>query len=71
MKNNQLIDFYSHKLNSAQQNYMMTEHELLSIIQCLKEFQGILLNQWIKVNTDHKNLVTEMSGSTSQKVTRW
>ena len=50
------IAFYGRKLNSAQFNYITTEHKLLSIIETLKEFRNILLGQQIKVSTDHKRI---------------
>ena len=47
------IAFFSWKLYAAQQKYSVTELELLSIIEMLKEFRGMLWGQRIKVYTDH------------------
>ena len=55
-QNNKPIAFYSKKLQPAQRQYTTTEHELLSIIETLKEFKNILLGQQIVVYTDNKNL---------------
>ena len=48
------IVFYSRKLNPTQVNSITKEHELLPIMETLKEFRNILLGQQIKVYTDHK-----------------
>jgi hypothetical protein len=49
------IAFYSRKHNSAQQSYTNGEHELLSIVETLREFRNILLGYKIIVHTDRKN----------------
>jgi len=51
--------------------YSVTEQELLAIVECLKEFKGMLWGQRIKVYTDHKNLMREALGMTSDRVYRW
>ena len=49
------IDFYSQKMNSAQQKYTTTGKELLSIVAYLNEFCNIILGHQITVYTNHKN----------------
>ena len=44
----------------AQLNYTTTEHELLAIVETLKEFRNILLGQKIAVHTDHKILACKV-----------
>ena len=70
-QNNRPIAFYSKKLSSAQQNYSVTDLELLSIVMTLKEFRNILLGQRINIHTDHKNLESDFSNMTSQRSIRW
>ena len=54
------IAFYSIKITGAQQRYIVTERELLSIVETLKEFRKILLGQKLRIYTDHKNLTCKM-----------
>jgi len=70
-QNGRPIAFFSRKLNSAQSKYSITELELLSIVETLKEFKGMLFGQKLKVYTDHKNLTRDALGSTSDRVYRW
>ncbi len=46
-QNGKPIAFYSCKLNPAQLQYTMTECELLSIVETLKEFCNIILSHCI------------------------
>ena len=64
----QALAYFSRKLSEAQSKYSITELELLSIVECLKEFQGMLWGQCIKVYTDHKNLTQKALGLTSDRV---
>ena len=54
-QDNRPFAFYSWKLNPAQTRYTVTEHELLFIVETLKEFWNILLGHHIQVYTDHQN----------------
>ena len=51
-----MIAFYCRKLTDVQQQYTVTERELLSIVENLKYFRNILLGQKLRIYTDHKNL---------------
>ena len=65
------LAFYSRRLTKAQRNYTTTEKELLSIVECLKQFRGVLFGYKINVYSDHKNLVYTATLSESQRVMRW
>ena len=49
----------------------MTKQELLVIVETLKEFKGMLWGQPMTVYTDHKNLMQDTLGLTSDRVYRW
>ncbi len=70
-QNNRQLAFFSRKLSTAQQKYTVTEQELLAIVETLKEFKGILWRQTITVYTDHKNLMQDALGLTSDQVYHW
>jgi hypothetical protein len=70
-QDNRPIAFLSRKLSEMQRKYHVTEIELLTIVQTLKEFKGMLWGQDIKVYTDHKNLTRDALGLTSDRVYRW
>jgi RNase H-like domain found in reverse transcriptase/Integrase zinc binding domain/Reverse transcriptase (RNA-dependent DNA polymerase) len=63
------IAFYSRKLTGPQTRYTVTELELLSIVETLKEFRTILLGHHINVYTDHKNLTFD--NFSTDRVRRW
>ena len=50
---------------------MVTKIELLVIVETLKEYKGMLWGRTIKVYTDHKNLIADALGSTSNRVFQW
>ena len=68
---NRPLAFFSRKLSIMQQKYSMTKLELLAIVETLKEFKGMLWGQRLKVYTDHKNLIQDALGLTSDRVYRW
>ena len=57
LQNDGLIAFFSKNLNSTERQYTITEKELLSTVESLRKFKGILLKKQIKLYTDHKNLL--------------
>ena len=48
---------YSREFTDAQQRYTVTEREILSIVETLKEFRIILIGQKLLIYTDHKYLM--------------
>jgi hypothetical protein len=62
------IAFLSRILSKTQQRYSVTKIELKAIVEILKEFNGILWGQSIKVFTDHKNLTRDALGLTSDRI---
>ena len=72
-QNNKPITFFSGgRLSKAQLNYTTIEKELLSIVECLNQFRGILFGYSINVFSNHKNLVYAANLSeSSQQVTQW
>ncbi|KAL7507541.1 hypothetical protein ACHAXN_004708 [Cyclotella atomus] len=62
---------FSQKLSEAQQKYSVTKIELLTIVEALKEYRGMLRGQKIKVYTDHQNLMRDALGLNSDRVYWW
>ncbi len=62
------IAFFSRKLSKTQSKYSVTKIKLLAIVETLKEFQGMLWGQTIKVYTNHKNLTRDNLGLPSDRV---
>lgn len=68
---NRPLAFFSRKLTETQQRYTVTDQELLSIVELLKEFKGMLLGQRIIIYTDHINLTRDNIGQSSDRTRRW
>ena len=68
---NRPIAFFSRKLTTMPHRYNVTKIELLAIVETFKEFKGMLWGQVIKVYTDHKNLIQNALGLTSDHVYQW
>ena len=56
-KNNKSITFFSRELINPRHNYTITEKELLDIVECLKQFRGIIFGYEINILLYHNNLV--------------
>ena len=70
-QNGKPIAHFSRTLDSAQKNYTVTDKELLSIVEVLKEHRSILYGHTINVYTDHKNLTHSNTQTVSQRIMQW
>ena len=70
-QNNRSLAFFSRKLSDTQKWYNVTKKELLSIVDTLKEFKGMFWGQKLVVYTDHKNIIQDALGLSSDCVYRW
>ena len=70
-QNNKPISFFSIILSKTQRNYTTNEKELLGIVECLKQFCGIIFVYKINVFPYHKNMVYAPTLSEAQRVVRW
>ena len=70
----QPLGFMSKKMTSAEQNYTITEKEMLAIIQAVKEWKKYLEGSKTraKIITDHKNLTYFQEAKiTNRQQARW
>ena len=70
----QPLGFMSKKMTSAEQNYTITEKEMLAIIQAVKEWRKYLEGSKTraKIITDHKNLTYFQEAKiTNRQQARW
>jgi hypothetical protein len=59
-QDNRPVAFSCRKLSKMQTKYSVTKIELVAIVETVKEFQGMLRGQQIKVYIDHKNLIRDV-----------
>ena len=70
--NRQHVIYYSSRtLNDAQQNYTMTEKEVLAVVFALKNFRPYLLGSKTTVFTDHSALRYHMTKDAKARLIRW
>jgi len=70
IQDNEPVAFFSRKLSAAQQNYTTMEKEMLSAVECLKEFHSLIYGcPELHIYTDHKN--NTMKNLTSRRVLTW
>jgi len=68
MQDSKPLGFFSKKLTHTQKKYLVTEQELLAIVETIKYFRHMLLGHRIVVHTDHKNLTHPNSKHSSDHV---
>ena len=69
---NRVVQYYSQKMNKAQQNYSVTEKEALAIINSLKHFRTYLLGSEVQIYTDHRPLLPLFRKTIdNERITRW
>ena len=71
IQNNKPIALFSIILSKPQHKYTTTEKELLTIVECLNQFQVILFVYEINVFSYHNNLIYTTTLSESQRVMWW
>ena len=71
IQNNKAIELFSRRLSKPQRNYTTTERELLTIVEGLRQFLGIIFGYEINVSLYHKNLLYAATLSVSQRVILW
>ena len=68
-QNNLPITYFSKKLTHTQMRYSTIKHEMLAIVEVLKEYRNFLLGANITIFTDHKKLLS--NATVDNRVFRW
>ena len=71
IQNNNHIASFSIRLSNPMCNYTTTKKEILTIVECLKNFQGFILVYEINVFSYNRNLVYAKTLSESQRLMLW
>lgn len=69
-QNGRPVAYWSRKLSVPQKKYPTTDHELLAIINCIKQYKTILFGQRITVWIDHKSLIYKNTKHANDRVLR-
>ena len=64
------VAYWLRKLTETQQKYLTTDQELLAIVECLKQYKKMHLEQTIIVWTDHRTLTYKNIEHSSDRVLR-
>ena len=70
IQSGRLVAYWTKKLIEIQQKYPTTDQELLAIVECLKQYNTIILGQTITVWTDHWNITYKNIEHASDRVLR-
>ncbi len=65
---NRPIAFFSQKLSTMQRKYSVAKIKVLAVVETLKDFEGMLWGQSIKVYADQANLIRDALGMTLDHV---
>ena len=67
------VAYYSCKLNDAKKRYSTMDHEMLTIVDCLRHFKHMLLGRNFTMYMDHEQLVIYFSKAKalSPQEARW
>ncbi|OAF69467.1 reverse transcriptase [Intoshia linei] len=72
MQNGHVIEYFSRKLTSTEQNYSTTQKELLAVLLSILKFRRYLLGRHFIVFTDHNPLVhLRISDKSPKELLRW